>query len=102
MQEKKNKYSCRDCIHGSEQIEIGIHDEGLYRLLARHLKALVLDTVSSVQLWHKRLAHLHYKALSSLRKVVTGLREFEGQDDGVFRGCALGKNVKKPFPNSDS
>ena len=49
-----------------------------------------------------RLAHLHYRALLSLRKVVTGLPEFEVQHDGVCRGCALGKNVKKPFPNSDN
>ena len=48
-----------------------------------------------------RLARLHYRALPSLRKVVTGLPEFEVQHDGVCRGCALGKNVKKPFPNSD-
>ena len=63
-------------------------------------KALVHDIVSSVKLWHRRLAHLHYRALPSLRKVVIGLPEFEVQHDGVCRGCALGKNVKKSFPNS--
>ena len=55
-----------------------------------------------MELWHRRLAHLHYRALPSLRKVVIGLPEFEVQHDGVCRGCALGKNVKKPFPNSDT
>ena len=60
------------------------------------------DTISSVDLWHRRLAHLHYRALPSLRKVVTILLEFEVQHDGVFRGCAHGKDVKKHFPNSDS
>ena len=68
----------------------------------RLLKALLHETISSVELWHRRLAHLHYRALPSLRKVVTGLPEFEVQHDGVCRGCALGKNVKKPFPTSDS
>ena len=58
-------------------IEIGICDGGLYRLSARLLKALLHDTVSSVELWHRRLPHLHYRALPSLRKVVTGLPEFE-------------------------
>ena len=86
----------------SERIEIGIRDGGLYRLSARLLKALLQDTASSVELWRRRLAHLHYRALPSLRKVVTGLPEFEVQHDGVCRGCALGKNVKKPFPNSDN
>lgn len=86
----------------SEWIEIGIHDGGLYQLSTSLLKALVHDTVSAVDLWHRILAHLHCRALLSLRKVVTGLPEFEVQDDGVCRGCALGKNVKKPFPNSDN
>ena len=68
---------------GSEQIEIVIHDGGLYRLFARLLKALVHDTVNSVEIWHMRLAHLHYRALPLLRKVVIGLLEFEVQHDGV-------------------
>jgi transposase InsO family protein len=55
-----------------------------------------------VELWHRRLAHLHYRALPSLRKIVTSLPEFEVQHNGVCQGSALGKNVKKPFPNSDS
>ena len=68
----------------SERIEIGIHDGGLYWLSTRLLKALLHDTVSSVELWHRRLAHLHYRALSSPRKVVTGLPKFEVHHDGVF------------------
>ena len=57
----------------SEQIEIGIRDGGLYMLLARLLKSLLHDIVNSVELWHRRLAHLHYRALPSLRTVVTSL-----------------------------
>ena len=37
----------------SERIEIGIRDGGLYRLSTRLLKALLHDTVSSVELWHR-------------------------------------------------
>ena len=77
-------------------------DGGLYWLSTRLLKALLHDTVNPVELWHRRLAHLHYRALPFLKKVVTGLPEFEMQHDGVCRGCALGKNVKKPFPNSET
>ena len=59
--------------HGSsERIEIDIRDGGLYRLTAKLLKALVHDTISSIELWHRRLAHLHYRALPTLRKVSTG------------------------------
>ena len=86
----------------SEQIVIGIRDGGLYRLTARLIKALLHDTISPVELLHRRLAHLHYRAFPSLRKVVTGLPEFEVQHDGVCIGCALRKNVRKPFPTSDS
>ena len=84
------------------KIEMGIHDGGLYKLTARLLKALLHDTISSVELWHRKLTHLHYRALPSLKKVVTSLLEFKVQHDGVFQGCALGKNVKKSFPDSDS
>ena len=45
----------------NEWIDIGIHDGGLYRLLARLLKALLHDIVSSVELWHRRLAHSRYR-----------------------------------------
>ena len=44
-------------FNSSERIEIGICDGGLYRLSTRLLKALLHDTVSSVELWHRRLAH---------------------------------------------
>ena len=40
-------------------VEIGIRDGGLYRLSARLLKALVHDPINSMELWHRRLAHLH-------------------------------------------
>ena len=82
--------------HGSsERIEIGIRDGGLYRLTAKLLKALVHDTISLIELWHGRLAHLHYRALPTLRKVSIGLPEFGDQHSGVCRGCALGKNDKR-------
>ena len=71
-------------------------------MMARLIKALLHDSISPVEWWHRRLAHLHYRAFPSLRKVVIGLPEFEVRHDGLCRGCALGKNVKKPFPTSDS
>ena len=36
-------------------------------------KALVHDTVDPNELWHRRLAHVHYRALPLVRKVVEGL-----------------------------
>ena len=86
----------------SEKIVIGIRDGGLNRLTARLLKALVHDIISLMELWHRRLAHLHYRALPTLRKVTISLLDFGDHHDGVCCGCALGKNDKRPFQSSDS
>ena len=89
--------------HGSsERIEIGVHDGGLYKLTTKLLKALLHDTINLIELWHRRLAHLHYRSLPTLRKVSIGLLEFGDQHSGVCRGCALGKNDKRPFQSSSS
>ena len=34
--------------------------------------------------------------------MVLGILELQSVHEGVCRGCALGKNIKKPFPNSDN
>jgi transposase InsO family protein len=49
-----------------------------------------------------RLAHIHYRALPALGKMVTSLPEIQIQHKGVCRGCALGKNVKGSFLSSDN
>ena len=48
------------------------------------------------------LAHFHYKALPIVRKVVTGLPQIQIEREGVWKGCAQGKNTKNPFPKNDS
>jgi hypothetical protein len=40
--------------------------------------------------------------LSILRGIVTGLPEFSIEQQGVCRGCALGKNAKDSFPSNES
>jgi transposase InsO family protein len=52
--------------------------------------------------WHRRLAHINYKALPYICKAVTGLPELKGDHEGVCNGCAQGKNIKNPFPKRDS
>jgi hypothetical protein len=81
---------------------IGVRENSLYRLTVRSIQALLHDTISLSKLWHRRLAHIHYRALPALRKMVTGLPEIHVQHDGVCRGCPLGKNVKGSFLSSDS
>ena len=53
-------------------------------------------------LWHIRLAHLNYRALPTVKNIVTGIPVLQVDHDGTCRGCALGKNAKKFFPDSES
>ena len=34
--------------------------------------------------------------------MVVGIQEIQSFHEGVCRGCALGKNIKKPFPSSEN
>jgi transposase InsO family protein len=81
---------------------IGVREGGLYKLKGHHEQALVHNSVSSSDLWHRRLAHINYRALLVLSKMVTGLPNIQVEHDGVCKGCALGKNTKGSFTSSDS
>ena len=73
---------------------IDIRDNNLYMLAIKPVQALLHDTINLSELWHKRLAHIHYRALPALGKIVTGLPEIQIQHKGVCKGCALSKNIK--------
>ena len=60
------------------------------------------STESPCEIWHRILAHINYKALPDVIKVVTGRPEFKIDHEGVCKGCAQGKNIKNHFPKSDS
>ena len=45
---------------------------------------------------------MHYRALPLARKAVEGLPEIQEKHEGVYKGCAKGKNTKKTFPSSES
>ena len=63
---------------------------------------MIHDTVEPNELWHRRLAHVHYRALPIASKAVEGLPEIQAKHEGVCKGCAKGKNTKKTFPSSES
>jgi hypothetical protein len=84
-----------------DAIVIGVQ-EGLYKLKGHSDSALVHNTINPSELWHRRLAHIHYKALSIVSKMVTGLPEIQVNHDGICKGCAQGKNVKSLLPSNDS
>jgi hypothetical protein len=57
-------------------VVVGVNKETLYRLEGKNVKNLVHDRDNPCEIWHKRLRHLHYKALFILRGIVIGLPEF--------------------------
>ena len=63
-------------------VVIGEQEESLYKLKGHPKQALVHDTVEPNEIWHRRLAHVHYKALLSASKVVEGLPEIQAKHDG--------------------
>ena len=56
-------------------IVIGEQEGGLYMLKGQPYQALVHDIVEPNKLWHRRLAHVHYRALPLASKAVEGLPE---------------------------
>jgi hypothetical protein len=57
---------------------------------------------NSCKLWHRRLAHINYKALPYICKVITSLLELKVDQEDIFNGCVQGKNIKNPFPKRDN
>jgi hypothetical protein len=81
---------------------IGVIENSLYKLTIKPVQALLHETIILRELWHRILAHIHYRALPALGKMVTGLPEIQIQHEGVCKGFSLGKNVKGSFPSSDN
>ena len=85
-----------------DAIVIGEQEGGLYKLKGQPDQGLVHDIVEPNELWHRRIAHVHYIALPLASKFVEGLPKIQAKHDRVYKGCAKGKNTKKTFPSSKS
>ena len=81
---------------------IGEEDEGLYKLKGQPKEALVHESIEPSELWHRRLPHMHYRALTMASKAVFGLPDIQAKHEGICKGCAQGKNAKKTLPSSES
>jgi hypothetical protein len=79
---------------------MGIKEGKLYKLQGELVRALVHNNDSLCELWHKRMGHLHHKALSIMREIVTGLPKFSNEQHDVCRGCMLSKHAKATFPSN--
>ena len=69
----------------NDPVEIGIEEGGLYKLKGHVDSALATSTISPCELWHRRLSHVHYRALPIASKVVTGLSEIYIEREGVCK-----------------
>ena len=56
---------------------VGEQEGCLYKLKGQIEQALVHDSMEPSELWHRRLAHVHDKALPIANKVVSGLPEIQ-------------------------
>ena len=60
-----------------DAVVIGEQEGGLYKLKGHPKQTLVHETVEPNELWHRRLAHVHYRELPIASKAVEGLPEFQ-------------------------
>jgi len=82
-------------------VVIGVQEVGLYKLKGHLDSALVHNIVTPSELWHRIFSHIHYKALPIISNMVTSLPEIQVNHEGIYKGCAQGKYVKKTFPSID-
>jgi hypothetical protein len=86
FKEKKTLLWDKGC-HLSTSEPIGTHSGGMYVVSGHSVQALAHDVTSSSELWHKRLGHLHYKALPDLQnktgKHIRILRTENGEFDSL-------------------
>jgi hypothetical protein len=83
-------------------VVIGVREGTLYRLQGKLVQDFVHVSDNLCELWHRRLGHLHYRALLILRGIVTSIPKFKIVQHGVCRGCALCKNAKVDFHRSEN
>ena len=51
-------------------------------------QALVHESIEPNELWHKRIVHVHYKAIPMERKAVSKMAEIQAKHEGILKGCA--------------
>ena len=54
-------------------VVIGIEEGGIYKIKGNTNSTFIAYPISPCGLWHRRLAHVNYKALPIVSKVVIGL-----------------------------
>ena len=113
-----SKHSCRLITQEGEVVMSGILVSKLYKLLitpllpsniaALHVGSFGIptkkDSLQSLDVWHRRLAHVHHDMLKKMssRNTVEGLQLLTQAGPPPFcTGCAYGKNHRCGFPFND-
>ena len=78
-------------------VVIGEEEGGLYKPKGHPKTTLVYETTSSSELWHRRIAHIKYKAFPYVSKVVTGLPYLNIEHEGTYKGCPQGRTSRIYF-----
>ena len=63
------------CEQKEKEVEIGVEEGGLYILKRYADYTLETSTINQCELWNINLAHIHYKSITLVSKVVIGLPE---------------------------
>ena len=78
-------------------VVIGEQEGGLYKLKGHPEQALVHDTVEPNEIWHRRLAHVHYRELPLARKAVEGLPEVQTKHEGLAKDVRKERTQRRHF-----
>lgn len=82
-------------------ITIGTKDGTLYKLCNIQNQALNHEITNSNETWHRRLGHIGFSTLPKIGKITSGIPNLNSKHTSICKGCALRKNIKKPFPLSE-
>ena len=63
--------------------------------------SLVHETVEPNELWHRRIAHVHYKALPLASKAVEGLLEIQQNMKGSAKDVRKERTQRRHFPAAE-
>jgi hypothetical protein len=64
-------------------VVIVVQDGGLYKLKGHSVSMLIHSKFTQSELWHRIFAHIHYKSLLIVRKMVIGFPEIQVENEGI-------------------
>ena len=78
-----------------DAVVIGEGEGSLYKIKGHLETTLVHETTNPSELWHRRLAHINYKALPHVNKVVTRFPDLKINHEGICKGCVKRKEYQE-------